>query len=261
MATRLIVLFALLFVAAATAADRPARSQGYYSSGTLTGAEALAADGPNHYLVFDSGCYRGRLSRHYPDKTRADNFFGHPHTVAAVRDVSASLRRRHPQAPRVPVGELSNRDGGQIRTHLSHQNGLDVDVYFLRTAGLAGLPFPRCEDGPSYEAKDADGVWSVTEDFRHDWNWTLVSEFARRRDVRRIFIGGLLKDELARWAKAARIPARQRRRTLSKLHAVFCKAPPGIRTTSYKNNLCPHDDHIHVRFWCPPDSPGCKNRR
>jgi murein peptide amidase A len=44
----------------------------------------------------------------------------------------------HPDAPRVGVGDLSRRDGGDFGPrfgwpgHASHQNGLDVDVYYPR---------------------------------------------------------------------------------------------------------------------------------
>ena len=48
----------------------------------------------------------------------------------------------HPDAPRVLVGDLSRRRGGWFGRrygglgHLSHQNGLDVDVYYPRLDGL-----------------------------------------------------------------------------------------------------------------------------
>jgi len=48
----------------------------------------------------------------------------------------------HPDAPRVLVGDLSRQRGGWFGRrygglgHLSHQNGLDVDVYYPRLDGL-----------------------------------------------------------------------------------------------------------------------------
>jgi len=48
----------------------------------------------------------------------------------------------HPDAPRVLVGDLSRRHGGFFGRrygglgHLSHQTGLDVDVYYPREDGL-----------------------------------------------------------------------------------------------------------------------------
>ena len=44
----------------------------------------------------------------------------------------AAYRAAHPDAPRVVVGDISFRDGGPMDEHVSHQNGLDVDVYYPR---------------------------------------------------------------------------------------------------------------------------------
>ena len=43
-----------------------------------------------------------------------------------------AYRTAHPDAPRVVVGDISFRDGGRMDEHVSHQNGLDVDVYYPR---------------------------------------------------------------------------------------------------------------------------------
>ena len=54
--------------------------------------------------------------------------------------------RAHPDAPRVGVGDLSRPHGGVFdrrfggRGHASHQNGLDVDVYYPRLDGLELRP-------------------------------------------------------------------------------------------------------------------------
>jgi len=63
-------------------------------------------------------------------------------TVAAVR----SYRRANPRAPRVAIGDLSRPRGGDfgprygLPGHASHQNGLDVDVYFPRVDRRASAP-------------------------------------------------------------------------------------------------------------------------
>ena len=56
--------------------------------------------------------------------------------AARVRVVLRVVRedgRAHPHAPRVGIGDLSRRRGGPFGPkHASHQNGLDVDVYYPR---------------------------------------------------------------------------------------------------------------------------------
>jgi murein endopeptidase len=57
---------------------------------------------------------------------------GHERTIRAILAVAASYRAAHPDAPRVVVGDISFRHGGTMDQHVSHQNGLDVDVYYPR---------------------------------------------------------------------------------------------------------------------------------
>ncbi len=57
--------------------------------------------------------------------------------VRTTLGVLRGFARAHPKAPRVGVGDLSVRGGGDFGPevgggigHASHQNGLDVDVYY-----------------------------------------------------------------------------------------------------------------------------------
>ncbi len=51
-----------------------------------------------------------------------------------------AYRSAHPDAPRVLVGDISLRHGGPIDEHRSHQNGLDVDVYYPRRDAALRAP-------------------------------------------------------------------------------------------------------------------------
>jgi murein endopeptidase len=59
--------------------------------------------------------------------------------VRATLRVVRRFRARHPDAPRLGIGDLSLREGGYFGPEVSggighgtHQNGLDVDVYYPR---------------------------------------------------------------------------------------------------------------------------------
>jgi murein endopeptidase len=53
----------------------------------------------------------------------------------------ASVYARHPGVPRLGVGDLSRPRGGWFGPrHVSHQNGLDVDVYYPRLDGRERPP-------------------------------------------------------------------------------------------------------------------------
>jgi murein endopeptidase len=61
--------------------------------------------------------------------------------VRRVLRIARAYRRANPGAPRVTVGDLSRPRGGDfgprfgLPGHASHQNGLDVDIYYPRLDG------------------------------------------------------------------------------------------------------------------------------
>jgi murein endopeptidase len=67
-------------------------------------------------------------------------------TVRRTLKVLADFAEAHPEAPRVLVGDLSRPQGGVFDRrfgglgHMSHQNGLDVDVYYPRLDRLERAP-------------------------------------------------------------------------------------------------------------------------
>jgi hypothetical protein len=72
--------------------------------------------------------------------------FGTDHAVRTTLRVLAEHRRAFPRAPRLGVGDLSRPRGGDFGTdygpigHVSHQNGLDVDVYYPLEDGAERAP-------------------------------------------------------------------------------------------------------------------------
>jgi hypothetical protein len=62
----------------------------------------------------------------------AKRLYGNEHTINTILLVTRAYRASHPNAPRVVIGDISREGGGPMDDHVSHQNGLDVDVYFPR---------------------------------------------------------------------------------------------------------------------------------
>jgi murein endopeptidase len=62
----------------------------------------------------------------------AHRLYANEHTIRAIVSVLGAYRAAHPQAPKVVIGDISFRGGGPMDDHASHQNGLDVDVYYPR---------------------------------------------------------------------------------------------------------------------------------
>jgi Penicillin-insensitive murein endopeptidase len=62
-----------------------------------------------------------------------NRLYGNQRTIRAIVMVTEAYRAAHPGAARVVIGDISREGGGPMRDeHVSHQNGLDVDVYFPR---------------------------------------------------------------------------------------------------------------------------------
>jgi murein endopeptidase len=77
---------------------------------------------------------------------RAWRRWGSDRLVRVVLGVLADFAAAHPFAPRIGVGDLSRPQGGDFGRrfgglgHISHQNGLDVDVYYPRRDGAERPP-------------------------------------------------------------------------------------------------------------------------
>jgi len=99
-------------------------------SGSLLRGVRLPAEGRS-YFTWDP------ILRRAPN--RAWRRWGADEVVRTTLRVLHEFRARHPRAPRIGVGDLSLPQGGYFGPevgggigHATHQNGLDVDVYYPR---------------------------------------------------------------------------------------------------------------------------------
>jgi len=100
-----------------------ATSRGLPYAGSLAAGTQLPLEGPD-WVTWDP------VTDSVPNEPR--RLYGNEHTIRTVVSVLAAYRAAHPDAPRVVVGDISFRGGGPMNEHRSHQNGLDVDVYYPR---------------------------------------------------------------------------------------------------------------------------------
>jgi hypothetical protein len=103
---------------------RRSLSLGRPDAGALVRGVRLPAQGPT-FFTWDPIFHRS------PD--RPWRRWGNDRLVRILLTVLAEYARVHPDAPRVGIGDLSRPHGGYFGPkHISHQNGLDVDVYYPR---------------------------------------------------------------------------------------------------------------------------------
>jgi murein endopeptidase len=99
------------------------------SAGRLVRGVRLPAEG-EHFFTWDP------VERRSPN--RAWRRWGTHTLVRLVLRLARQYGDAHPRAPRMAVGDLSRPHGGDFGPqfgyigHASHQNGLDVDVYYPR---------------------------------------------------------------------------------------------------------------------------------
>jgi murein endopeptidase len=110
---------------------------GQPAAGRLIRGGRLPSEG-KHFFTWD------------PVKRRSPNRwwrrFGTDRLVRLVLRVAREFSAAHPRAPRMAIGDLSRPRGGDFGPqfgyigHASHQNGLDVDVYYPRADGRERAP-------------------------------------------------------------------------------------------------------------------------
>ena len=108
---------------------RESRAVGKPYAGRLVRGVQLPAEGRD-FWTYDWGT---RLSPNRPWRR-----WGTDRLVRTLLDVIGEYRAAHPDAPRVGIADLSRRYGGPFGRnfgglgHVSHQNGLDVDILYPR---------------------------------------------------------------------------------------------------------------------------------
>ena len=208
---------ASLFAARTAGSQEPAEAVGSYSRGCAAGLVQLPESGPTWQAM--------RLSR--------NRNWGHPETIAFLQDLS----RQAVQIgwPGLYIGDITQPRGGPMSSgHVSHQTGLDADIWMLRPARL----------DLSRQARESLSSISVRTDdqLRVNANWTarhhaLLRAAASDPRVDRIFVAAAVKIEMCRTASAADTPWLQK-----------------IRPAAG------HNTHFHVRLRCPRGSPQCETQ-
>ena len=188
--------------------------------------------------------YRGRLSRGvrlprhrgYVIRNR-ELAYGTLETVRWITEAFDAVRQAHPRAPRARVHDISDRNGGFLSGHRSHQSGRDADISLFLRRGCrpAGCPFRRSQPSDIHAAQQ----------------WTLLKSWLENDRVEAIFLDYSLQRPLYE-------EARRQGATREQLHRWF-QYPRGRGfPLGVVRHYRKHDDHLHVRFRCHASDPECR---
>jgi LysM repeat protein len=160
--------------------------------------------------------------------TRPKRNWGTQETVNAIRTAAAAVAAKHPDSPKIVVGDLSLPGGGRFPPHKSHQSGRDADIgYYVK--GQAPTRLMRV----NRNTIDVPRTWTFFESLLKDGK------------VQFLFVDYRLQKVLYNHAKdVAKVPPEQLAKWFSYPKARVVRGVP-IR------HLKGHADHMHVRFFNP----------
>jgi len=162
--------------------------------------------------------------------------YGTEETVRWIVDAFDHVDAKFKRTKVVRVHDISDKNGGKLRDHKSHQNGRDADIsYYQEECGPNGCRFT------DFKSSELDVARQ----------WTLLEQWLRNGQAEMIFIDYRLQAKLYRYAKRHGVSKAKLDRWIQYPRGKY-EADGVIR--HFPN----HEDHLHVRFVCPYSDLKCR---
>ena len=161
--------------------------------------------------------------------------YGDSYAVAAVVEALRDFRARSAYEGPLRLWSMSRRYGGPLVDHDSHQSGRDIDIKLPLRADLPGT------------------LGAKPEWIDYGATWVLIDALARTGAVQEIFLDHEVQSRVESAAAELGVDEARRRELLS--------APrPRLSKAGLVRHFDGHQDHVHVRFRCPPWGIYCTDR-
>jgi penicillin-insensitive murein endopeptidase len=198
-------------------ASGAAESIGSPGAGCLRGAVKLNEDAMGVYLM-------------RPQRGRS---YGHPHLVQLIQTVGREFANK--KAPPILIGDIGQPKGGPtMSAHASHQNGLDIDIWYFRPKSWIGRRVSLKQRAKLSAVGMVDKKHLKVNDLFESNQVELLRAFAEKPEVDRILVNFSIKRYLClNHSKEAWI---------RKIRPWFG-----------------HDSHFHLRLKCDAKDISCKN--
>ncbi|TPW32330.1 penicillin-insensitive murein endopeptidase [Martelella alba] len=230
----------ILALSALVACLTPARAEDPPSAKVLFASVSTPSAGPARAIGFYAdGCLSGAQALPIDGETwqamrlSRNRRFGTPQLIDTIEKLSRDAAQ-YDGWPGLLVGDMSEPRGGpMISGHASHQIGLDVDIW-LTPMPDHRLSLREREDLSAQSVLKNDGTLFIDPKKFTPAGEKLVMRAASYPEVQRIFVHpGIKKDLCDNW--------KGDRSNLAKVRPYWG-----------------HDDHIHIRLFCPKGQKDCK---
>lgn len=165
-----------------------------------------------------------------------DRAYGTEETTRWVMAAIDAVSSKYKYTKVVRIHDISDKNGGKLPHHKSHQNGRDVDMsYYQESCPRTGCPFEYVKSSDLDVARQ----------------WTLLEYWLRNGQAEMIFIDYRLQAKLYRHAKRKGATKAQLEQWMQYPRGRY--EPQGI-IRHFPN----HEDHLHVRFVCAYSDVKCR---
>jgi penicillin-insensitive murein endopeptidase len=196
------------------------------------------APGPTQSIGFYSaGCLQGaqQLPLDGPGyeaiRVSRNRYWGQPVMIDYITALATKIRTGGQS--HLYIGDIGQPRGGPAPSgHASHQVGLDADIWFERQPGARRAPQER--ESPRLRSLVKADDTGIDDTVFNQQHVTLLRTAAEMPNVDRIFVNKYIKERI-------------------------CQTATGNR--AWLNKLVVwvgHDEHFHVRLFCPPGNPQCQ---
>lgn len=200
---------------------------------TPGGSLSAGATGGGHLERAQEIPLSGRGWAFVPAVRARGTHFGTEEMAGLLKRVASRVAATH-RGARLGIGNVSLREGGRSRWHVSHQAGRDVDILMFSLDSRGQSVNPTRFFGFGSDGLSRDGRFR----FDVERNLTLVEALVTDPEVgvQWIFASDALKALLLAAADARGYPTS----TIERLNEVLHQPTDAL----------PHDDHFHVRLFC-----------
>lgn len=193
---------------------------GFYSDGQLRNANSILDENIDIIKLF----------------SKREKLYTTDEMLELIGESAKFVRDNFPTAEKVQIGDLSGVKGGKATRHVSHQNGLDADVVYLRVNENA-----QDESNSEWSENFVSGS-KASKNYHPKRNYDLLKFIHSNFAVGRIFVDAAIKKSLCN-------VARERGEDRTREGIEFLRT---IRPAKH------HHTHFHVRLECAAKDTNCR---